>query len=35
MNITKEQIASFVTIVPAGVLELAEKQAQGYAYIKP
>lgn len=35
MNITKEQIAPFVNIVPTGVLELAEKQAQGYAYIKP
>lgn len=35
MNIAKEQIASFVYIVPSGVLELAERQARGYAYIKP
>lgn len=35
MNIAKEQIAPFVDIVPSGVLELAERQARGYAYIKP
>lgn len=25
----------FVKVVPAGVLELVERQAEGYAYIKP
>lgn len=35
LNIPKEQLPAFVEVVPAGVLELVEKQAQGYAYIKP
>lgn len=26
---------AFVTVVPAGVVELAERQAEGYAYIRP
>lgn len=34
-GITKVQLAPFVSIVPAGVLELIEKQMEGYAYIKP
>lgn len=33
-NMKKEDINSFVDIVPAGVLELVEKM-EGYSYIKP
>ncbi len=35
MNISREQIFEFVHVVPAGVRELADKQMEGYAYIKP
>lgn len=31
----KNNIINFVSIVPAGVLELVERQSEGYAYIKP
>lgn len=34
-NIEKINIINFVRIVPAGVLELVERQNEGYAYIKP
>ena len=34
-NITVDDLFDFVTVVPAGVVELAEKQFEGYAYIKP
>lgn len=34
-GIIEEQLAQFVHIVPAGVVELIEKQMEGYAYIKP
>ncbi|MBU5583354.1 DsrE family protein, partial [Enterococcus sp. S181_ASV_20] len=34
-QITKEQLPENVVVVPAGVLDLIELQAQGYAYIKP
>ena len=34
-GITKEDLLPFVTVVPAGVVELADLQEQGYAYIKP
>ena len=34
-KIEPEQLAPFVAIVPAGVLELTQRQMQGYAYIKP
>ncbi|MFT8390595.1 MAG: DsrE family protein [Sporolactobacillus sp.] len=34
-HVTNDQLLPFVTTVPAGVLELADKQLQGYAYIKP
>ena len=34
-NIEKINIINFVSIVPAGVLELVERQHEGYAYIKP
>ena len=34
-KIAPETLFPFVVVVPAGVVELAEKQANGYAYIKP
>lgn len=34
-QITKEQLPENVTVVPAGVLDLIQLQAAGYAYIKP
>ena len=34
-QITKDQLPENVVVVPAGVLDLIELQAQGYAYIKP
>lgn len=33
--ISEEGLPKFVTVVPAGVTELARRQADGYAYIKP
>lgn len=35
MGIPPEQLMPFVHVVLAGVLELMQRQAQGYAYIKP
>lgn len=35
MGIAKEQLLPSVEVVPAGVVELIEKQSQGYAYIRP
>lgn len=34
-RVNPDQLVAFVKIVPAGVLELTERQMQGYAYIKP
>ncbi|MDF2478864.1 MAG: dsrE [Sphingobacterium sp.] len=34
-RILKEDLSAFVSVVPAGVVELVEKQSSGYAYIKP
>lgn len=34
-GLTKEMLMGFVDTVPAGVLELVERQSLGYAYIKP
>ncbi|QQO10078.1 DsrE family protein [Breznakiella homolactica] len=34
-KISKDDIFPFVKIVPVGVLDLALKQDEGYAYIKP
>ncbi|MDO5026450.1 MAG: DsrE family protein [Tissierellia bacterium] len=34
-QIAEENLASFIEVVPAGVVELAKKQAMGYAYIRP
>lgn len=33
--LSEEDMCDFVTVVPAGVIELAQRQAEGYAYIKP
>lgn len=35
LKISAEALFPFVTVVPAGVVELAQKQTDGYAYIKP
>ena len=35
MEIPQERLPQFVDIVPVGVLELIQKQNEGYAYIKP
>lgn len=35
LGIEQSRLAPFVTVVQAGVLELVEKQAEGFAYIKP
>lgn len=34
-GVRPEQLPPFVEIAPSGVLELIEKQAEGWAYIKP
>ncbi len=34
-NVNLEDIGEFVKIVPAGVIEIAKKQMEGYAYIRP
>ena len=34
-HLTTADIYQFITIVPAGVVELAQKQTEGFAYIKP
>lgn len=34
-HLEPEDLLAFVTTVPAGVMELVQKQAGGYAYIKP
>ena len=34
-GINRKQLEAFVEVVPVGVLEVIEKQAKGYAYIKP
>lgn len=35
LGIEPGQLYPFVTVVPAGVAELAERQREGYAYIRP
>lgn len=35
LGFTATDMCPFVTIVPAGVIELAKKQEEGFAYIKP
>jgi len=34
-SIDEGSLPSFVTVIPAGITEIAKKQAEGYAYIKP
>lgn len=34
-HMNPNQLFSFINVVPAGVVELAIKQQQGFAYIKP
>lgn len=34
-SIDERSLPNFVTVVPAGITEIARKQAEGYAYIKP
>lgn len=34
-SIPEENLPSFIRVVPAGITEIARKQAEGYAYIKP
>lgn len=34
-GIHPEQLLAFVQVVPSGILELARRQAEGYAYIRP
>ncbi|MGG5460125.1 DsrE family protein [Clostridium sp. B9] len=34
-NIDPKELISFCKVVPAGIIELAKKQSEGYLYIKP
>lgn len=34
-HITEEDMEPFVVTVPAGIMELVQRQAQGYGYVKP
>ncbi|MDO5039632.1 DsrE family protein [Clostridium sp.] len=34
-NIDKNELLNFVKVVPAGIMELIEKQNEGFAYVKP
>ena len=34
-NIKKEDLINFIDVVPVGILELINKQSEGYSYIKP
>lgn len=34
-GIAHEKVPDYITVVPAGVAEIAEKQWEGYAYLKP
>lgn len=34
-KIDRDSLLPFVTVVPAGVVELVKRQEQGFAYIKP
>ncbi len=33
-DIDKEKLCSFAKIVPAGIIEIAKKQEEGYSYVK-
>ena len=34
-SINEDSVPNFLTVVPAGITEIARKQAEGYGYIKP
>lgn len=34
-SLDEKSLPPFVRVVPAGITEIAQKQSQGYAYIKP
>lgn len=34
-DLSEEQLEDFINTVPSGVVELVEKQAEDYAYLKP
>jgi len=34
-DINKDDLINFIDVVPVGILELINKQSEGYAYIKP
>ena len=34
-GLAREDLYDYVTVVPAGVVELAKRQSEGYAYIRP
>ena len=34
-RLSPQALASFVQVVPAGVVELVDRQADGYAYLRP
>lgn len=34
-KIREEEIFSFIKVVPAGLIEVAEKESEGFAYVKP
>lgn len=34
-NISPDELPGFVSIIPAGMVELIRRQAEGFAYIKP
>lgn len=34
-DLKPEQLCVFAQVVPAGVVEIAKKQEEGYSYIKP
>ena len=35
ISITEQELPAFVTVVPAGIVAIIEKQNEGYAYDKP
>ncbi|GAA0106234.1 DsrE family protein [Paraclostridium sordellii] len=35
LDISSDQLCEFIEVVPAGVMELAKKQSEGFCYIKP
>ena len=35
ISVTEQELPAFVTVVPAGIVAIIEKQHEGYAYVKP